>query len=106
MPLKFWVEAFLIAVHVINLLPSTSIQSQVPFELLYQKPPNYHLLKPFGCACFPLLNPITNINLSFTQPSVSLLDIVPFNLVTNVYIHLVASTLLGMFSLINKIFLI
>lgn len=65
MPLKFWVEAFLTDVHVINLLPSSSVNFQIPFELLYQKPPNYHFLKPFGCACFPFLQPYNKHKFEF-----------------------------------------
>ena len=33
MLLKFWVKAFQTAVHIINLLPSSSLKFKIPFEL-------------------------------------------------------------------------
>ena len=65
MPLKFWVDAFQTAVHTINLLPASSIQFCTPFELLYGKAPNYFLLQPFGCACFPFLRPYNKHKFDF-----------------------------------------
>ncbi|CAA7029694.1 unnamed protein product [Microthlaspi erraticum] len=52
----YWVEALHVAVHLINILPSSAIQNQVPYTLLFQKPPTYDHLKVFGCLCFPNLN--------------------------------------------------
>ena len=52
----YWVEALHTAVHLLNILPSSSIQNQVPYTLLYHKKPSYHHLKTFGCLCFPNLN--------------------------------------------------
>ena len=54
MPLRFWLEAFLVAVYTINLLPSSVINSCSPFEMLYHKPPDY-VLQPFGCSCLKTL---------------------------------------------------
>ncbi|XP_009770962.1 uncharacterized protein [Nicotiana sylvestris] len=36
-----------------NMLPSTSINDQTPYELLYKRKPNYSHLKSFGCMCYP-----------------------------------------------------
>ena len=65
MPLKFWVEAFQTIVHIINLLPSSSLQFKIPFKLLYHKQPNYMMLQPFGCACFPFLRSYNKHKFSF-----------------------------------------
>lgn len=52
----YWVEALNVAVHILNILPSISIQNRIPFTLLFQKTPRYDHLKVFGCLCFPNLN--------------------------------------------------
>ena len=52
----YWVEALHVAVHILNILPSAAIQSQIPFTLLFHKAPRYDHLKVFGCLCFPNLN--------------------------------------------------
>lgn len=52
----YWVEALHVAVHILNILPSVAIKSQIPFTLLFHKPPTYDHLKVFGCLCFPNLN--------------------------------------------------
>ncbi|KAJ4719020.1 Retrovirus-related Pol polyprotein from transposon TNT 1-94 [Melia azedarach] len=50
-------EAALTATYIINCLPSSVIDNQSLYERLYGTPPNYSLLKVFGCACFVLLQP-------------------------------------------------
>ena len=40
-PLKFWVDAFQIVVYTINLLPASPLNFKSPFEILYNKRPNY-----------------------------------------------------------------
>lgn len=60
LPTKFWFEALTTAVYLVNRLPHSSLQFQVPFTLLFQTTPSYHLLKPFGCLCFPWLKPYTS----------------------------------------------
>lgn len=57
LPIMFWLEAITTALYLINRLPNSSVQFQVPFHVLYNKAPDYHLLKPFGCCCFPWLRP-------------------------------------------------
>lgn len=52
-PLTFWDEIFANAVYLINRLPSTN-SSKSPFHLLFNKIPNYTMLRILGCACFPL----------------------------------------------------
>lgn len=53
---SYWVEALHISVHILNILPSSSVQNRVPFSILFHKEPRYDHLKVFGCLCFPNLN--------------------------------------------------
>uniref|UniRef100_A0A803P5A9 Integrase catalytic domain-containing protein n=1 Tax=Cannabis sativa TaxID=3483 RepID=A0A803P5A9_CANSA len=57
MPLKFWVDAFQTSVYLINRLPTPVLSNKSPFEIVYHKKPDYHLLRTFGAACFPCLRP-------------------------------------------------
>jgi histone deacetylase 1/2 len=59
-PLKFWDEAFLTAVFLINRLPSKVIANQSPFERLYGKTPDYTFLRTFGCVVWPNLRPFNS----------------------------------------------
>jgi transposase InsO family protein len=54
---KYWVDAFLTAIHVINRLPTPTLQFFYPFFKLYNREPNYQELRVFGCLCYPLLRP-------------------------------------------------
>ena len=65
MPLKFWIEAFQIVVYTINLLPSSALKFQILFEVLFHKQPNYLMLQPFGCTCFPYLHPYNKHKFEF-----------------------------------------
>lgn len=51
MPLKFWDEAFLTAVYLINRLPTKTIDYLTPIERLLHEKPDYNSLRTFGCAC-------------------------------------------------------
>lgn len=55
--MKYWVEAFLTANHIVNLLPSASLKTLTPFEVLNNKKPDYSYLRVFGSACYPCLRP-------------------------------------------------
>lgn len=57
LPITFWLEAITTALYLINRLPNSSIHFQIPFHVLYKTSPDYSLLKPFGCCCFPWLRP-------------------------------------------------
>ena len=50
LPLKFWDEAFLTAVHIINMLPSRVINNETLVERLLHVKPDYSTLRVFGCA--------------------------------------------------------
>ncbi|GKV44212.1 hypothetical protein SLEP1_g51411 [Rubroshorea leprosula] len=55
LPSQFWVEALHVAVHLINILPSSRLHFSTPHELLFGLPPTYDHLRAFGCACYPNL---------------------------------------------------
>jgi hypothetical protein len=57
MPLKFWDQAFLAAVHLINTTPSKRIDYDTPFHRLLGATPHYSSLRVFGYACRPNLRP-------------------------------------------------
>lgn len=63
-PLKFWDEAFLTAVFLINHLPSKVTNNQSPYELL-GKTPDYTFLRAFGCAVWPNIRPYNTKKLQF-----------------------------------------
>lgn len=57
LPLKFWLEALTTSVYLINRLPHSAVQFQIPYKLLFHNDPDYLSFKPFGCLCFPWLKP-------------------------------------------------
>ncbi|KAL2242389.1 UNVERIFIED_CONTAM: Retrovirus-related Pol polyprotein from transposon RE1 [Sesamum indicum] len=52
MPQKFWVESLLTATYLINRMPTAVLKWRSPYEILYNKTPEYGHLKTFGCLCF------------------------------------------------------
>jgi hypothetical protein len=65
MPLKFWDEAFLTTVYLINRLPSQVINNETPFARLFGQELDYSLLHTFGYACWPNLHPYNSRKLQF-----------------------------------------
>lgn len=53
LPVQFWLKALLTSVYLINRLPHSVVQFQIPYTLQFHTTPDYSLLKPFGCLCFP-----------------------------------------------------
>lgn len=51
-PLKYWGECVMTAVHIINRLTSPVIDNKTPYEYLHGEPPTYDHLKIFGCLAF------------------------------------------------------
>ena len=43
------------SVYLINRLPTSSLQFQVPYTVLFHKSPDYAFLRNFGCSCYPFL---------------------------------------------------
>ncbi|KAL4580545.1 hypothetical protein LXL04_016743 [Taraxacum kok-saghyz] len=52
MPLKYWGDAVLTSVFLINRTPTSLLNGKSPFELVYQRSPNFDNLRVFGCLCF------------------------------------------------------
>ncbi|CAN1140144.1 Retrovirus-related Pol polyprotein from transposon TNT 1-94 [Linum perenne] len=52
LPLFFWSDCVLHAVHILNRLPTPILDNKTPFEMLYSKSPDYTSLKVFGCLCY------------------------------------------------------
>ncbi|XXG61102.1 hypothetical protein AAC387_Pa04g2839 [Persea americana] len=51
-PTRFWVEALATAVHLINRMPTTTLENQSPYYRLYKTTPSYDDLHVFGSTCF------------------------------------------------------
>ena len=49
MPAKFWGEAVVTAVHLLNRSPTKSLKGKTPYEAWYKKKPKVHYLRIFGC---------------------------------------------------------
>lgn len=65
MPLKFWDQAFLAAVYLINRFPSKVIDGATPLERIFGGTVDYNSLQVFGCACWPNLRPYNSHKLEF-----------------------------------------
>ncbi|GJR99236.1 ribonuclease H-like domain-containing protein [Tanacetum coccineum] len=52
-PPSYWVEALNMAAYLLNILPSTAINNEIPFTKLYNQTPTYEHLCVFGCLCYP-----------------------------------------------------
>nr|GEY35156.1 hypothetical protein [Tanacetum cinerariifolium] len=47
------VEALNMVAHLLNILPSTAINNEIPFTKLYNQTLTYEHLRVFGCLCYP-----------------------------------------------------
>ena len=47
----------------INRLPTPNLQNRSPYHLIFNQEPYYQVLKSFGCACYPCLQPYTTSKL-------------------------------------------
>lgn len=52
LPLTFWGECVLTAVHLINRTPTVANKGVTPYEMLYGKSPSYEHLRVFGCLYY------------------------------------------------------
>lgn len=64
LPPSYWVEALHAATYLLNILPSSDINTKFPFSILFNKAPIYDHLRVFRCFCFPNLNHYTTHKLS------------------------------------------
>lgn len=55
MPPSYWADALATATHVLNLLPTKTLNSLTPHFALHHSNPSYSHLRVFGCACYPNL---------------------------------------------------
>ena len=62
-PNSFWDEVVCTAVYLINRLPTQILKKKSPYQLVYNKEPEYGSLKNFGCTCYPCLRPYTTSKL-------------------------------------------
>lgn len=78
-PSSHWDSAFQMATYFINRLSCTSINSFSPFEKLLHIPPDYSLLKTFGCVCWPYLRPFNKHKMNFGSELCIFLGYSPFH---------------------------
>ena len=52
LPTQFWSYAIKHAIHLINRVPSPINWNKTPYELLHKEPPEFSMLKVFGCLCY------------------------------------------------------
>ncbi|KAJ0834657.1 putative RNA-directed DNA polymerase [Helianthus annuus] len=52
LPLRFWSDCVLIAIYIINRLPSSVLAGKSPYELVFGFKPSLTHLRNFGCLCF------------------------------------------------------
>lgn len=62
LPFRYWAEAINTAVDLINLLPSSTRDFQIPYQTWFKKDPPHDKLKPFGCLAYSLIPPDLRIN--------------------------------------------
>lgn len=56
LPMECWDDGVLTTTYAVNCLPTPILQNISHIKVLHKKPPNYKVMKNFGC-CFPLILP-------------------------------------------------
>lgn len=52
LPKSYWGECVLTAIHLINRFPSSVLKGKSPYQILFSKPPDYTILRSFGCLFY------------------------------------------------------
>ena len=52
MPGRFWGEAVMTTVYLLNRLPTRSLDGKTPYEAWYNKKPVVHQFRVFGCIAY------------------------------------------------------
>nr|GEZ60743.1 ribonuclease H-like domain-containing protein [Tanacetum cinerariifolium] len=65
-PPSYWVEALNMLARLLNILPSTAINNEIPFTKLYNQTPTYEDLHVFGCLCYPHVDASHKLEPRFT----------------------------------------
>lgn len=52
MSTKFWGEPILHSTFLLNRLPSSKLNWEIPYKLLHGKAPKYDDIRSFGCQCY------------------------------------------------------
>ena len=52
LPVDYWGECVLTAVHLINRTPSGVLGNKTPYEMIFGHEPDFEALRVFGCLCF------------------------------------------------------
>ncbi|KAD1469156.1 hypothetical protein E3N88_42767 [Mikania micrantha] len=76
-PQRFWNFVFDKAVYLINPMPSRANSSKSPFELLFNRSPDYSFLRVFGSQCFPHLRPYNKHKMDFRSTPCTFLGYSP-----------------------------
>jgi len=63
-PFTYWPHTMTTAAYLINRLPTPIFKYQSPYFKLHNISPDYHILKCFGCLCFPWIKPYANHKLT------------------------------------------
>ncbi|GJZ84740.1 ribonuclease H-like domain-containing protein, partial [Tanacetum coccineum] len=67
LPLSYWVEDLNMAAQLLNILPFTAINNEIPFAKLYKQTPTYDHLRVFGCLCYPHVDVTHKLQLRSTR---------------------------------------
>jgi len=57
LPLSFWSYALATTVYLINRMPTPTLNTHSPYDVIFQRSPHYEKLRVFGCLCYHWLRP-------------------------------------------------
>ena len=65
LPYQYWEHAFSTATYLHNRTITPILSFKSPYQALYHHPPDYQLLRKFGCLCYPFLRPYNHHKIDF-----------------------------------------